>query len=338
MSTRLRLVIVGILTVLLLGGAATYGGIAIANYQARLAAPSQVGTTTRAAQDATPRIVFRNTAAGTGYGLVASVPLDDPSGARSVSSVPCDRVYQTNEYSMCLRIDRGIVTTFAAYLLDRNGKEIHKWALPGLPSRTRISPDSKLVAFTAFVTGEAYATVGFATGTQISTTDGHDYGNLETFTFTAGGAAITAADRNFWGVTFTSNDNVFYATGASGGHTWLVRGDLAKRTLTAVKETSECPSISPDGTHIAYKKNISTTATAFWSIAVLDLATGVEQVLPEKRSVDDQVEWLDNSTLLYGLPRSSQAGDSDIWSIRADGSTAPTKFIEHAWSPSVVRQ
>lgn len=139
------------------------------------------------------------------------------------------------------------------------------------------------------------------------------------------------------GVTFTTDDNVFYATAASGGRTWLVRGDRANRTLTAVREGAKCPSVSPDGTHVAYKKNSSTTATATWGIVVLNLATNEETVIPEKRNVDDQVEWLDNSTLLYGLQRNDAVGDSDVWSAPIHGSGTPTLVIEHAWSPAVVR-
>jgi len=180
-------------------------------------------------------------------------------------------------------------------------------------------------------------TVGFSTATEITSVDGHDYGNLETFGLTVDGKPLTATDRNFWGVTFTQDDNVFYATAASGGNTWLVRGDLAARTLTAIRRTAECASVSPDGSRIAYKKNVSTTATAYWSIAVLDLRTGEESMLPEKHDVDDQVEWLDDSTILYGLPRIEQPGDSDVWSIASSGSGSPRLFIEHAWSPSVVR-
>lgn len=338
MSPRLRLIVAGILTLLLLGGASAYGITEIAAYRARLDAPSQVRTTNTSPDTANaPRIAFRNTAAGAGYGLVSSVPIADPSGSRSVGTLPCDRVYETASRTICLRIDRGIVTTFSATLLDHSGKTLRTWGLPGFPSRTRISADSKLVAFTAFVTGAAYATVGFETVTEISSVDGTAFGNLETFTLLVEGRPLNAADRNFWGVTFTTDDNVFYATAASGGLTWLVRGDLAARTLTAIRQTAECPSISPDGSHIAYKKNSSTTATAFWSIAVLDLRSGVEAVLPEKHNVDDQVEWLDNSTILYGLPRTGQAGDSDVWSIAISGSATPRLFIEHAWSPSVVR-
>ena len=338
MNSRFKLVTAAVLTILLLGGATTYGIVAFLSYQARQDAPSQTDTTTSPAVDSGPRIVFRNTRTGSGYGLEASVSLADPSGTRAVGSVACDRVYSTAKYSMCLRIDRGVLTTFTATLYDPKWRATKSWALPGIPSRARISADSKLVAFTSFVTGEAYGSIGFSTATQISTTDGTDYGNLETFALMIDGQRNTATDRNFWGVTFSSDDNVFYATAATGGQTWLVRGDLAARTLTPVKQTSECPSLSPDGTHIAYKKKLSTSTTSYWSIAVLDLATGHETVLPEKRSVDDQVDWLDNSTLLYGIPRTDSPGDSDIWSIASDGSAAGSRYIQHAWSPSVVRE
>ena len=336
---RARLIIAAAITVILLGGAIAYAAVAFTNYERRQATPAapQAEARSSVALDGSPRIVFRNTTPDSGYGLVASVPLSAPSGARSVTSVPCDRVYATTKYSMCLRIDRGVVTTFSANLLDSAGKTVHSWPLPGIPSRTRISPDSKFVGFTAFVTGAAYGSVGFSTATRIASTAGHDFGNLEDFAFMVDGTRNTATDRNFWGVTFTSDDNEFYATAASGGHTWLVRGDLAARTLTAIRETAECPSASPNGRRIAYKKNVSTTASAYWSIAVLDLATGIEKLLPEKRSVDDQVEWLDDSTLLYGMPRTDSPGDSDVWSIDADGASAPKRIIQHAWSPSVVR-
>jgi hypothetical protein len=339
-TPRTKLLLASVLTVLLLGGATGYGVVSYLGYNARQSAQSQVRTASvQSGQAAGARVVFRNTAAGAGYGLVASVPLAKPAGPRTMTDVACDRVYSTTKVSMCLRIDRGVVTTFSANLLDSRWRTERSWPLAGLPSRTRISADSKLIAFTAFVTGEAYATVGFSTATQIAAVGdgrkGKEYGNLEDFALTIDGTRVTAADRNFWGVTFTSDDNIFFATAATANHTWLVRGNLAARTLTSVRQTAECPSVSPDGTKIAYKKNVSTTATAYWGIAVLDLATGTETVLPEKRNVDDQPEWLDDGTLLYGLPRTAP-GDSDIWSIGAGGGSAPVRFIQHAWSPSVV--
>jgi hypothetical protein len=340
MNQRARLVLAGIVTVLLLGGATTYGIVEFGAYRARQGAASQLQSETSAVRASlpVPRLVFRDTTVGADYGYVASVPLARPGSARTERGVVCDRVYETTTRTMCLRTSAGVTTTFSASLLDENGTVLRTWPLPGIPSRTRISPDSNLVAFTSFVTGEAYGTVGFSTSTRILSATGHDYGNLESFALSVDGQAVTSSDRNFWGVTFSSNDNVFYATAAADNHTWLVEGDLTARTLTAIRENAECPSLSPDGQHIAYKKNVSTTATPYWTPAVLDLKTGEETVLPEKHNVDDQAEWLDDSTILYGLPRADQPGDSDVWSISVDGASAPRLYLEHAWSPSVVRK
>jgi hypothetical protein len=335
MNPRARLWLMSVLTFLLLGGAVVYGVSAYVQYQARASAPSQVKTAHGAVASG-PRIVFRNTAAGAGYGLVASVPLSNPKAARTVTSQPCDRVYATAKYEMCLHTDSGVVTTFNATLFNSAGKVVKTWPLPGVPSRTRISSDSSLVAQTSFVTGSSYGTIGFSTQTTISATKGLDYGNLENFTFIINGQQVLAADRNFWGVTFASDDNTFYVTGATAGKTYLVRGDLKARTLTAIKETAECPSLSPDGLNVAFKKNVSTTATPYWKIAVLNFASGNETILPIPESVDDQVLWLNNSTLLYGLPSSTVVGDDNIWSIPISGSGAPKLFLAHAWSPSVV--
>jgi hypothetical protein len=67
-----------------------------------------------------------------------------------------------------------------------------------------------------------------------------------------------------------------------------------------------------------------------WRLHVLDLATGRETALAETRSVDDQVEWLDNALILYGLQR-------DVWAVRADGRGRPRIYIRDALSPAVVR-
>lgn len=337
MTVRLRAWLAAFISVVLLAGAAWYGVASWTDYRARATAPSQEQAVAAQTRPPGDRVVFRNTASGSGYGLVASVPLTDPSGPRSVTDVACDRVYATSAVQSCLHTDRGVITTFHATITDASGRELRAWPLTGIPSRTRVSSDSTLVAVTAFVTGESYASVGFATMTTISSTDGTvDSGNLEDFALLVDGTPLTAADRNIWGVTFGADGNSFYATAASGSQTWLVQGDLAARTLTAIRENAECPSLSPDGQRIAYKKATAGSASA-WAIAVWDLATGAETILPEARSVDDQVVWLDDGTLLYGLAREGAVGDSDIWSVAADGRTDPVLYLAHAWSPSVVR-
>jgi len=282
-----------------------------------------------------PRVVFRSTAPGAEYGRVAMVPLADPVGPRAFTDVTCERVDVGGDRVACLRTERGVVTTFAAQLLDEGWRVAGSWPLAGLPSRTRLSDDGALVATTTFVTGHSYAGSGFSTRTEIrSARDGEVVaGDLEELALLVDGRPLTAADRNLWGVTFAGGD-AFYATAASGGRTWLVRGDLAERTLTAVRPDAECPSISPDGTRLAYKKD---RGERDWGIAVLDLETGEELILPEARSVDDQLEWLDDETLLYGLPRPDEPGAADVWSIRVDPSAEPRLFLPHAWSPAVVR-
>lgn len=94
----------------------------------------------------------------------------------------------------------------------------------------------------------------------------------------------------------------------------------------------------PDGTRIAFKRVTSGSGpTVHWTPAVYDIATGAVTLLPETRSIDDQIEWLDDGTILYGMPRDGAVGDYDVWKLAADGSSEPSVFIEHAWSPSVVR-
>jgi hypothetical protein len=60
-------------------------------------------------------------------------------------------------------------------------------------------------------------------------------------------------------------------------------------------------------------------------------------VLPLTGNADDQAEWLDDSTLLFGLPSADAPGDFAVYSAPADGSAAESLLIEHASSPSVVR-
>jgi len=286
----------------------------------------------------TDRIVFRSTAAGEGYGHVATVPLADPGADRTMSGEICDRVDATTELLSCLRTVRGIVPTFTATVSGTDGEVVADWPLPGIPSRTRISPDGALIATTSFVTGHSYATVGFSTATTLHRADGQSFGNLEEWTLLRDGERIVAADRNFWGITFADSRS-FYATVGmnSSGTTWLVRGDIPSRTLETLAGNVECPSLSPDGTRIAFKRVTGSSATgAHWTPSIYDVATGEVRELPEPRSIDDQIEWLDDESILYGMPRVGEPGDSDVWLLAADGRTEPAMLIEHAWSPSVV--
>ncbi|MDT9594515.1 hypothetical protein RDV89_15630 [Nocardioides zeae] len=286
-----------------------------------------------------PAIVFRHTGLDRDYGHLAAVALDDPAGPRAVGDVACDRVAASRSRVSCLQVQRGVVTRYALVELGADLEPRATTPLPGIPSRTRLSPDGSLVATTTFVTGHSYQQSGFSTATEIRATDGSsggDAGDLEDFRLVVDGREVAPVDRNVWGVTFV-DDRWFYATVATGGVTHLVRGDLTTRTLTALRTNVECPSLSPDGTRLAYKVDDDAPGT-HWSFAVLDLASGEETVLAgETRGVDDQAAWLDDDTLMYGVPRADEAGVTDVWSLDVErAGAAPQLLVEQAWSPTVV--
>ena len=149
--------------------------------------------------------------------------------------------------------------------------------------------------------------------------------NLERLETIRDGERFEPIDRNFWGVTFR-DDRSFYATMGTGSDTYLVRGDLATRTLTVLHRNVECPALSPAGDRIGFKRR---KPDGDWRFTVLDLRTGREVPLAETRSVDDQLAWLDNEDVMYS------AGGA-IMKVRADGTGTPTVLIAHGASPTVV--
>jgi hypothetical protein len=284
-----------------------------------------------------PHIVFRSSALGAHYGQLAAVPLEDPAGARSSFGLTCERTYATKTAGVCLFAKRGVVQTYGITMLDAQLRPADSAELNGLPSRVRMSADSSLVATTTFVGGHSYAQASFSTETMVRR-DGKNLGNIESWRSVVDGRPLRSVDRNFWGVTFADDGDTFYATAASGSTTWLMRGSLKEKRLVSLRTDAECPSLSPDQTRIAYKKRLDSKARGVWRLAVFDLRTGQESLLGETRSVDDQVEWLDDNRVLYALSRpGSEATTSDVWVIPVNGTGTPTVFIPEASSPAVAR-
>jgi hypothetical protein len=333
---RTRSILIMISSVLCLGFAGGYFIYVRAQGSAAMTASPESATNV-ASVLAGPHIVLRSSALGAHYGQLAAVHLGDPAGARASLGLTCERTYATKTAGACLFAKRGVVQTYGITTLDAQLRPIGNAELVGLPSRARMSADSSLIASTTFVGGHSYAQASFSTETIIRR-DGQSLGNIESWKSTVDGRLLRSVDRNFWGVTFADDDDTFYATAASGSTTWLMRGSLKAKSMIALRTDAECPSLSPDQTKIAYKKRLGSKERGVWRLAALDLRTGQEALLAETRSVDDQVEWLDNDRLLYGLSRpGSDATTSDVWVVPADGSGTPAVFIPEASSPAVVR-
>lgn len=270
----------------------------------------------------------------TSTGQVTTVDKANPAGARAVSATKCDRVYAAAGTAACLFAD-GVLGTVSMRVLDADLKERKAIEVSGVPNRVRVSASGRMVSWTAFVGGDSYATLNFATRTGIyDTKTGTLFKTLETFAVTRDGKPYQSVDVNFWGVTFTADDNTFYATMYTDGHRYLVKGDFAARTVQTLRDQVECPSLAPDETRIAFKAPIDGDSTKGWRLSVLDLATNQVTTTAETRSVDDQAAWLDNATLAYA--HQLDDGGKEVWTVPADGSGTPTLLLRDAHSPTAL--
>lgn len=323
---RRRLLIL-VTAVLLLAGLGTAVVLHAANRADRANRPQAGGPavdTGRLTLDRKGRLTFVNAAAGPHRTAVASVPSTDPGGGRTASDLKCARFYAAAGTGVCLQSVPGVLKqSNRALLLDAGLRTKRTFPLAGTPSRARVSPSGRFAAWTVFVSGESYSSAFFSTRTSIlDTRTMRLTPSLETFSVVLDGKPYHASDINFWGVTFASDDDTFYATLNTANRTYLVRGSLARRTVTTLVENVECPSLSPDGTRVAFKKRVL-SRTSLWHEYVLDLSTLKETALAERHSVDDQATWLDDDTVAYALPTEGKVGSSDLWSVPADGTGTP---------------
>jgi hypothetical protein len=253
--------------------------------------------------------------------------LDDGHLRKESGDLACERVYFAAGHGICMGVAPSGVE-YTASIFNSQLQREHTTTLTGLPSRTRVSSDGRYGAMTVFVTGDSYLSspTAFSTRTTIlEMASGKQVGQLEQFKVSKDGEPFDAVDFNFWGVTFDPRDSDrFYATLGTGGVHYLVEGRVSDKSMTVLRDGVECPSLSPDGKQIAYKSRIGDEAR--WHLRVLDVATLDDHAVAEERSIDDQVEWLNDETLVYSDGR-------NVYTAPADGSGASEVLVHDATSP-----
>ncbi len=242
-----------------------------------------------------PRIVFRHTGIDRSYGLVAGGAARRPGRSARVHRRrlrPGRR--DVGRDVSCLHTERGVVTRYSAAELDADlARGQHRASLPGIPSRTRLSPDG---------TPGGHHDVRqrallHADGVLHRDRDPRRRRRRATATSSSSRWCSTARSvrahrpqpvgRDLRSTTTTPST----PRSATGGETYLVTRRPARRARSPpLADHVECPSLSPDGTRIAFKQADERDGHALVALAVLDLATGKRDACsPARRhSVDDQ--------------------------------------------------
>ena len=287
------------------------------------------------------------------YNGVDAVALD-PKSLRPTSRTPtvlsCNRVHASAAgeilcFSTSVPGRPGTLSTPTVYIhaSDLTLRAQHPTGSSGTPSRARMSFDGRYVATTEFTRGHSYEGAGgvsFSTATQIAPAIAPELGeNLEKWTVTRAGAKVTSVDLNLWGVTFSPSDSDrFYVTAFFDGVAHLGEGSMRTRAIAVLRDGVECPSFSPDGRRLAFKKRNGPTK---WSPAILEVASMKETVFEVGHSVDDQIEWLDDDTLVYEVVSFPPIGKPSInlMSLRV-GDPQPKEelWLQDARSPTFIRR
>ncbi|MFM8532080.1 MAG: hypothetical protein ACKOEC_00550 [Acidimicrobiia bacterium] len=287
----------------------------------------------------TPRLFFQSASA---YGRIGVVTLDNPAEQKILDTLECERSHFGKDGGLCLVLNRDSMQPRAyAYFLDRAFTPLGRLDLAGLPIRARVSADGRHAASTVFVSGENYASESVTTRTTIyDLPDRKAIVDLERFTVERDGKPFSNVDFNFWGVTFRQDSNKFLATLGTGGKRWLVEGDVARRHFQVIAEDVECPSLSQDERHVVFKRQrVKATGWQLWAMNLETRETWA--ISAYKQDIDDQVEWLDNGRIIYGMVLGSGLPEQalSLWSTRVDPALGKNRefFLRSAWSPAVIR-
>jgi len=276
-----------------------------------------------------PHLVFQNVVRNEDYAETSLVPLDSPGGMRVATCLVCERVHFAAGHGVCLAAEHGAESSYFAQVFGADFAPTTRIGLDGAPTFARVSPDGRMAAV-SFQTSPPTELMPIAPSQTwlLDTTSGQVLADLAKFALVRDGVAVAAPDADYLGVTFKRDGDGFYVSVRFGGNIYLAEGSISAQRLNVLRDRVSAPSLSPDESRLAFASLVSSVGPT-WRFHLLDLATGVDRELPETRSIDDQMEWMGGDQLLYGL-------STDIWSVGADGASAPLPFLFGGLSPAVV--
>lgn len=276
----------------------------------------------------------------------------DDEGGRVLLPISCARAHASAGTLLCLQARDSVVPSWEAVAIDLDTPDLTETVRrpAALPSRARVDPLGAQIAYTEFVSGHSYTQTGeFSTRTIVYGLEGDELSVADNLVVDSADAVYSSEDRNWWGVSFLPDGSGDYLVTFGSQDTVEVHHyDAAQNVTVPIDGSGSCPSVSPDGLFMVYKRIDFDRAVlgeeqgegATVELVVHELATGQERVLPEDRFVDDQVEWLDNNTIVYALERDD--GETiqpswDIWSLDLAPGATPQLLVPFASSPSVYR-
>ena len=282
---------------------------------------------------ASPFVMFRTLAPRHAFGRIVMAAPGAPFDRR-LTPLSCARVQYAGGTGLCLVEEQdGKAVRQVLYLFDATFALGTRLVLNGIPIRARVSPDGRLASVTTY--GEEESAAGERLASEsllIDVASGRVIGDLRSFSVSSSADQPIVPPVDISSVAFADNDR-FYATLSTPDHRYLVTGSVAGRRLEVIATGLANEAVSPDGRRLLVKKQ--TGDRGFWQLVVFDLESHREVSLNQGlRSVDDQVEWLDDGHVVYHEVTEDGTG---IWMLPTDGTTAPRLLIADAFSPAVQR-
>ena len=287
-----------------------------------------------------PRIVFRHTGIDSQYGVVAVVPLDDPSGPRAFTGIACDRVAATARGRLVpghrprrrrRRTRAGARRRLAAGRQHRPAG--HPEPHPALPRRHARGDDR--------LRGRPLLHVDRLL---------HRHRGARRSAAASGGATSRSSS---WSSTAARSTPSTATSGASRSSTttpstppsppaarpgWS-RATSPTRTLTAVAERRRVP-VAVTGRHprrLQGRRRPGSAGSCGSSPSWTSRPASARCSRPGPADSTTRSSGSTTTPLLYGMPRADEPGVTDVWAVDATADAAPRLLIEQAWSPTVVR-